>query len=62
MASDKHQAGKPEKKDDVRSAPESGDPKESGRQDGRIIDKFGDGSRKDAPVEQDLESGRHGTK
>ena len=62
MAQGKQQPGKRETKDDVRSAPESGDPKESGRQEGRIIDKFGEGSRKDAPAETDLESGRHGTK
>jgi len=46
-------------------APESGEPQESGRQDGRLINKDGTpaGNRRgDKGGDTDLESGRHGTK
>ena len=51
--------------DDPRHAPESGEPLESGRQDGRLINKDGTtaGNRRgDKGGDTDLESGRHGTK
>jgi hypothetical protein len=52
--------------DDPSSAPESGDPKESGRSQGRVIDKSGSPAGQRTPSDKggdtDLESGRHGTK
>ena len=51
--------------DDPSSAPESGDPKTSGRSQGRIIDNTGApaGRRDDNKGgDRDYESGRHGTK
>jgi hypothetical protein len=52
-------------KDDPHYAPESGEPRESGRSQGNIIDKFGRPAgqpRSNKGGDQDFESGRHGTK
>ena len=54
---------RPQDKDDPSCAPESGDPKESGRSHGQIIDNTGRpaGERADHKGDDtDYESGRHG--
>ncbi len=43
-------------------APESGEPAEAGRQQGRPIDDKGQPPRHEGGGDVDLESGRHGTK
>jgi hypothetical protein len=51
--------------DDTSRAPESGDPRESGRQQGHVIDEDGTPGDADPSGERgdsDFESGRHGTK
>jgi len=51
--------------DDPSRAPESGDPKEAGRQQGHVIDEYGtpgDANPDDKGGDTDFESGRHGTK
>jgi hypothetical protein len=62
MATDKKSLGET---DDPSRAPESGDPKESGRSHGEVIDNSGApaGARKDGKGgDTDFESGRHGAK